>query len=242
MLIAAKQIRGCSMEGADGTVGKVKDLLFDGQSWKVRYVDVDTGHWLPGRRVILSPEVIQTRDYATRQLVTQLTKEQVKSSPPLDSNLPVSRQKEIELAKYYAWGAYWANIDSIRAEKEAESDPNLRSIHAVSGYHIQATDGEIGHVEDFIIDDEGSEGGPWEIRYLVIDTRNWLPDKSVLIPPLWADSIHWDTRRVEIGLTRELIKDSPEYDASAPINRRYEEVFYDYYGRPRYWTEVSRTG
>jgi hypothetical protein len=112
----------------------------------------------------------------------------------------------------------------------------------VSGYRIQATDGEIGHVDDFIIDDEASENGPWEIRYLIVDTRNWLPGKSVLIPPLWADSINWDTRHVRVGLTRGMIENSPEYDPAAPINRQYEEVFYDYYGRPRYWTEVSRVG
>jgi len=241
MLIAAKQIRGCSIEGADGTVGTVKDLLFDGRSWKVRYLDVDTGHWLPGRRVILSPEVIRTRDYASRRLATPLTKERVEDSPSLDSHLPVSRQKEIELAQYYAWGAYWANIESTREGNEAESDPNLRSTHAVSGYHIQAVDGEIGHVDDFIIDDEAFEGAPWEIRYLVIDTRNWLPDKTVLIPPLWAESVDWDTQRVQVGLTQRMIESSPRYDPAAPINRQYEEVFYDYYGRPRYWTEASRT-
>ena len=238
MLIASKQIRSCSLEGADGTVGTVKDVLFDGRVWKIRYFDVDTGQWLPGRRVILSPETIQAADYAARKLATTLTKEQVEESPPLTSELPVSRQHEIELARYYAWGAYWANVTAA-AEPEPEleeGDPNLRSIRGVSGYHLQATDGEIGHVADFIVDD-----AEWEIRYLVIDTRNWLPGRHVLIPPGWAQSINWSTKEVELALARDVIEKSPEYDPDAPINRRYEEVFYDYYGRPTYWTGTAHS-
>ena len=234
MLVAAKQLHRCSVEGTDGAVGTVKDLLFDGQLWKVRYFDVDTGQWLPGRRVILSPGAIQAVDYAARKLATALTTEQVKNSPPLESDLPVSRQKEIELAQYYAWGAYWANIEAAREESEEGGDPNLRSTRNVSGYHIGATDGEIGHVEDFIIDD-----ADWEIRYLVVDTRNWLPGRKVLIPPGWAQSIEWATQRVEVALARETIEKSPVYDPDTPINRQYEEVLYDYYGRLTYWTEAE---
>jgi len=239
MLIAAKQVCGCSIEGADGIVGTVKDLLFDGRSWTVRYLDVDTGRWLPGRRVIFSPEVIQAADYAARRLVTRLTKEQVEDGPSFHRDLPVSRQREIELARHYSWGAYWANVAFAEGEEEGreeEGNPDLRSTQAVSGYRIQAIDDQIGHVEDFIVDDEALEGGPWEIRYLVIDTRNWLPGRHVLVPPLWAESIDWDMQRVEIGLTREMIECSPEYNPGEPINRQYEEVFYDYYGRPKYWT------
>lgn len=241
MLISAKQIHGCTIEGADGKVGTVQDLLFDGRSWKVRYLDIDTGHWLPGRRVILSPQVIGTRDYAAQRLTTPLSKQQVEESPSLQSDLPVSRQKEIELARHYAWGAYWAGFAAVSDEMEADGDPNLRSTHAITGYRVQAMDGEIGHVADFIVDDEAVEESSWEIRYLVVDTRNWLPGKHVLVAPMWAESIDWDTRQVEIGLTRELIEGSPKYDPSEPINRQYEEVFYDYYGRPKYWAKVGHS-
>jgi len=236
MLIAATHICGCSIEGSDGTVGKVKDLLFDGATWNVRYLDVDTGGWLPGRRVILSPEVIRASEYAARWLATPLTKKQVEDSPSFYSNLPVSRQTEIELARYYSWGAYWADAVLAADEAQREGDPDLRSTEAVSGYDIRATDGEIGHVEDFIVDDEPPQHGAWEIRYLVIDTRNWLPGRHVLVPPLWAESIEWDQQRVEIGLTREMIENGPEYNPGDAVNRRYEEVLYDYYGRPKYWS------
>jgi hypothetical protein len=241
MLIVTKQIRGCSIQGADGPVGEVRDLLFDGRYWKVRYLDVDTGGWLKGRRVILSPEVIEAADYTTRRLATRLTRSQVENSPPVEADLPVSRKKEMELAQYYAWGAYWANIEIAGGAGEPDEETSLRSARAVSGYYIHATDGEIGHVDDFVVDDEAFEGGPWEIRYLVVDTRNWLPGRHVLLPPLWAESIDWNLRQIRVGLPREMIENSPAYDPDAPINRQYEEVFYDYYGRPKYWTQVSRT-
>jgi hypothetical protein len=221
-------------------VGTVKDLLFDGQNWKVRYLDVDTGQWLPGRRVILSPEAVHAADYANQRLAVSLTRQQVEDSPSLETEIPVSRRKEMELARYYAWGAYWANLQGVQEEGETEAEPNLRSTRAVSGYHIQAMDGEVGHVDDFIMDDEARDNGPWEIRSLVVNIRNWLPGRHVLIPPLWAESIDWETRKVEVGLTRESIEKSPEYHPDDPVNRRYEEVSYDYYGRPRYWTWTGR--
>ncbi|MDZ7617839.1 MAG: PRC-barrel domain-containing protein [Patescibacteria group bacterium] len=235
MLIAASRIRGCSIEGPNEQVGTVKDVLFERKRWTVRYLDVATGVWLPGRRVILSPEVIVSADYAAQRLGTRLTQEQVKNSPPLDHDMPVSRQKEIEMNQYFAWGAYWANVELASGEVNPEGDPDLHSAKAVSGYRVAATDGDIGHVDDFIVDDAGLERAPWEIRYLVVDTRNWLPGRHVLIPPAWAGSVDWATSHVQIGLAREAIEDSPEYDPATPINRQYEQVFFDYYGRPVYW-------
>ena len=235
MLIAESRIRGCSIEGANDEVGTVKDVLFDRKSWTVRYLDVDTGVWLPGRRVILSPAVILSADYAAQRLGTRLTQEQVKNSPPLDQNLPVSRRKEIEMNQYFAWGAYWANIELASGEAEPDGDPDLHSSGTLSGYRVAASDGDIGHVDDFIIDDADLEGTPWEIRYLVVDTGNWLPGRHVLIPPLWAGSVDWETRHVHVGMTRQMIEHSPEYDPSTPINRQYEQVFFDYHGRPVYW-------
>jgi hypothetical protein len=111
-----------------------------------------------------------------------------------------------------------------------EGDPHLRSVGEVAGYHIEASDGEIGHIEDFIFDDE-----TWKIRYVVVDTKNWLPGRKVLVSPLWVEDVSWRKRRVRVDLTQEEIKSSPEYDPTAPVNRQYEERLYDYYGRPRYW-------
>ncbi|MDY0165607.1 MAG: PRC-barrel domain-containing protein [Thermoguttaceae bacterium] len=239
MLIAARQIRGCSIEGTDGGLGKVKDLLFDRESWRIRYLDVDTGGWLPGRHVILSPEVIQYADYAAQRLRTRLTPEQVENSPSLESHLPLSRKYEIETAQYFAWEAYWAHVEPAAEEPEAGIDANLFNIQAVCRYQIETADGKIGHVDDFIIDDGALDGVPWEIRYLAVDTRHWFPGRQVLVPPIWAESIDFSTRRVHMEMDRETINNSPEYDPHSPVNCQWEEVCHDYYGRPTSSREAS---
>ena len=112
----------------------------------------------------------------------------------------------------------------------------LRSVDEVIGYNIQATDGDIGHVEEFIVDDD-----TWIIRWFVVDTRNWLPGRKVLVAPDWVTRTSWGDRDVHVDVTRARIKDCPEYDPGLPINRRYEQQLYDYYGRPVYWEDESRT-
>jgi hypothetical protein len=124
--------------------------------------------------------------------------------------------------------------DVSPAENEqSDSTPDdclLRSANELVGYHIKAVDGEIGHVEEFILDDES-----WTVRYLVVDTRNWLPGKKVLVPPAWIESADCLQETVTFDLTKGQIERSPEYDPSAPVNREYENLLYDFYGRPRYW-------
>jgi sporulation protein YlmC with PRC-barrel domain len=120
--------------------------------------------------------------------------------------------------------------ESVQAEKAW--DPHLRSTHDVSGYHIQAADGEIGHVEDFIIDDE-----TWAIRYLVVDTRNWWPGNKVLISPKWIERVSWNESKVFVNLTREKIKHSPEYTEESLPTRDYETKLHRHYDRQGYWVD-----
>jgi hypothetical protein len=165
----------------------------------------------------------------------------------LDEDAPVSRQSEIKYFQYYQWPYYWTGGGPwgdlpypppvTIPEKEAspgvegESDSeNLRSVKEVMGYHIRAEDGDVGHVEDFILEEE-----VWVIRYMIVDTRNWLPGRKVLMSPGWIDSVDWVDRKVMVNLTVNAIKEGPEYDPSEPVNREYETRLYDYYGRPRYW-------
>lgn len=126
-------------------------------------------------------------------------------------------------------GASVAQEVEARAEQE-EVDPHLRSVREVMGYDIQARDGEIGHVEDFIIDDER-----WLVQYMAVDTRDWLPGKKVIVALEWIKDIDWLERDVMMDLKRETIKNSPEYDASRPLSRDYEATLYDHYGRSGYW-------
>ena len=248
MFRSFKDLRGYRIHATDGNLGKVDDLLFDDLSWVIRYLVADTGHWLPGRLVLLSPVSLQEPDFSSSALPVSLTSKQIEHSPSLSEHQPVSRRHERELVEYYEWPAYWADafipsfagpaateaaaIERMRSEqrKVPEEDVHLRSAREVRGYYIQADDGEIGHVDDFIVDTAA-----WRIRYAVIDTRNWWPGERVLIAPRWIDRIEWAQRKVFIEMTREMIRSCPPYDPSAPVNRQYEERLYDYYGRPKYW-------
>jgi hypothetical protein len=172
----------------------------------------------------------------------------VENSHPLGSDEPVSRKFEENLFDYYGLAFYWGGTgvwgpgivprDLIRSEEsknpagaEAESSQtSLRSAEEVKGYHIRAKDDEVGHVEDFILDDR-----TWTLRYLVVDTRNWLPGRKVLLAPRWIKSVDWASKMVDIDLARKEIENSPVYDPSAPVNREYEAQLYDYFGRPWYW-------
>lgn len=251
MLRNVKDLRGYKILASDGEIGKVHEFYFDDQTWMIRYLVVETGSWLFERRVLLSPIALGQPHWDSRLFPVKLTMMQVKNSPLVDTDKPVSRQLEVELHNYYNWPYYWvgggfagdimpvlpppASAEHFKEETPASAasaipDPHLRSTREVVGYHIQAKNGEIGHVEDFIVDDEA-----WAIRYMVVDTQNWLPGKKVLVAPVWIESLHWAEAKVRVNLTRAKIKKSPEFDPAAPVNREYEERLYDFYGRPKYW-------
>ncbi len=258
MLRSIKGLRKYTAKAIDGEIGTIDDAFFDDRWWTVRYVVIATGGWLVDRRVLVTPLVLGNPKWESREIPVRLTQEQVKTSPPVDTEQPVSRQMEQALHDHYGWPPYWTSTRALaaaqvidRASQGAEGDGdengdedgdekpgdlNLRSAREVIGYDIQATDGPIGHVDDFIADDE-----TWVVRYLVVDTRgwlDWLPGKQVLISPTWIHAVTWPERNVHVGLSRETVKDSPEFDPSAPVNREYEMRLYDYYGRPKYWTRV----
>jgi len=245
MLRSARSLRDYHIRATDGNVGWIKDFLFDGQDWTVRYAVVDTSEWLPGRKVLLIPSTLGLPSTDGRIVPVELTREQVRNSPGIEMDKPVSRQNEIDLFEYYGWSPYWGAghggftrpiARSVAAEQREASgiappgDPDLRSMQEVDGYSIEAANGPIGHVEDFILDDE-----QWLVRYLVVDTRKWLPGKRVLVSPEWVDTIRWRDRVVRVELSKEQIRDSPAYDPSQPVNRQDEVHLYDYYGRPKYW-------
>jgi hypothetical protein len=243
MLRSLNHLASFVLGATDGEIGKVHSFLFDGSSWTVRYLVADTGKWLPGRKALIATNALGEPDWGGRVFPVSLKKEQVKSAPDIDADKPVSRQREIELHQHYSWGPYWGGtlgpvattmVPDPKSEQEikeaAKGDPNLRSTREVARYRIHATDGDIGHVDDFIADDEN-----WVIRYLAVDTRNWLPGRTVLMSPDWVESISWEEKRVHVDVDKATVENSPPYDPSQPINREYETQVYDYYGRPHYW-------
>jgi sporulation protein YlmC with PRC-barrel domain len=247
MLSNAKTLQGYKLNSLDGEIGKVKEFYFDDRHWTIRYLVADTGNWLSGRQVLISPYALVAVSREKQHITIDLTKKQIEGSPSLDSDKPVSRQFEGSYYGYYGYPMYWNGLCSwgcypyIERDRKRWKEPtqgekawdaHLRSTHAVSGYQIQALDGEIGHVEDFVIDDE-----TWAIRYLIVDTRNWWPGKKVLVSPQWIERVSWDQSKVFANLPRETIKQAPEYDGSRPITRDYETRLHQHHHREGYWAE-----
>jgi len=252
MLRSLKDIEGYVVNASDGDIGKVDDFLFDDKRWVIRYLVVRTGtsFFKDGRQVLVSPIFFREAEWATRQFHLELTSEKVKHSPTIDMHRPVSRQHELEFNRYYGnpnyweysgfWGMstypvglsskQWNEGNAVRAKQPAE-DSDLRSNQEVRGYHLEGTDGGLGHIKDCIVDDE-----TWRIRYFVINTSNWGMGKDVLIAPHWTTRISWEERKVYVDLSRQTIKDSPVWNAENAVNREYEARLYDYYGRPADWS------
>lgn len=242
-----KTLKGYKLDSFDGELGKVKEFYFDDRYWTIRYLVADSGNWLSGRQVLISPYALGAVNKEEQNIAIELTKEQIEDSPPLDSDKPVSRQFEEHYYGYYGWPMYWGGPfmwgaypylardpekwkESARTEKKW--DANLRSTNAVAGSHIQASDGEIGHVEDFIIDSQ-----TWAIRYLIVNAQNWWPGKKVLVSPQWIERVSWDERKVFVNLTREAIRQSPEYTEDSLLTRDYEIGLHQHYDRQGYWVE-----
>lgn len=249
MLHNVKTLQGYTLHSLDGDIGTVKEFYFDDRHWAIRYLIADTGNWLTDRQVLLSPYALTTVNTGARSISTDLTNKQIEDSPSLFSDKPVSRQFEVSFHGYYGYPLYWSGsylwgyAPSIvrnrekwkAAAQDAETwDPNLRSTDDVSGHHIQAADGEIGHVEDFILDDE-----TWVIRYLIIDTRNWWPGKQALVSPHWIERVSWNEAKVFVKLPRETIKQAPEYAGESSLTRAYETRLYKHYDRRGYWVEPA---
>lgn len=255
MLKNASAINGYTVVASDGKIGTVSDFLFDDINWLIRWLVVDTGSWLSSRKVLLPPSVLGHLDSEGEKFSVRLTMQQVKDSPEIDTDRPVSRQMETNVYDYYGWSPYWGsgfnmggygymgggymgNAIASRESRQREEhiadarrshdDLHLRSIEAVTGYHIHASDGEIGHVEDFLLED-----ADWSIHYLVVDTKNWWPAKKVLISPRSAREIVWTDKLVNLDVDRQRVKDSPTYDASTIVDRAYENRFHSYYGDVR---------
>lgn len=256
MLKSVEELKGYTVQATDGDVGSVAEFFFDDDNWTVRYLVVDTGSWLMGRKVLISPLALGTVDWNLQVLRVNMNRERVENSPGIETDKPVSRQHETDYYDYYGYPYYWtgpylwgpfyypaaypgygaagrsAVEKEIAAARHQQTDVHLRSTKEITDYYIEASDGDIGHVEDFLIDDES-----WTIRYMVVDTRNWWPGKKVLVSPEWIRGINWRDSKVHLDLTREAIRNGPEYDAHALPSRDYEKRLYDHYGRHDYWSE-----
>ncbi|MEO8622495.1 MAG: PRC-barrel domain-containing protein [bacterium] len=243
-----------SVSGTDGDIGHVDDFLVDAEQWSVRYLVVELGGLLDRRGVLISPISVRRADCETQRFHLALTLDQIMSGPAIDTNKPVSRHHEREYLDYYGYPLYWSQqamwgmgLDASllagtkpydappTSVSEPAGDAHLRSADALRGYHIHGSDGVIGRVDDFILDNES-----WAVRFLVIDTSAWWFGKKVLVAPRWTDSFRWDDRTIHLDISRAVIKNSPEWNPESPVNRRLEHRLPDYYGRPVYWGSEGR--
>lgn len=248
MLVKAKKLTGYKVHCLDGEIGEIEEFVFDENQWAIHYLAVETGTWLVDREVLISTTAITALSNEKKYITVNLTRKQIEDSPLLYKKTPISRQFEASFIQYYGYAPYWkaANIwspnpntmvDTAAQQTASPGDnatqPGLRSTGNIRGRKLQASDGEIGHIADFILDDEN-----WVIRYLDIDTISWWPSKHVLICPQWIESISWEEFIVQVNLTRAQIKDSPEYNKDSDLERDYEQCLHTHYHCKGYWDDA----
>lgn len=264
MLRSVNELKDYAVRATDGVIGHVKNCYFDDEQWVVRYLIVDAGSWLSSRKVLISPVAVGALTPEAKVLPVSITMDQVRHSPHIDTDKPISRQYEMLYHGYYGYPWYWGGAglwgggiypaamltrthatgptaDYLRAQAEYErsqaesqpppdGDPHLRSCDAVINYHIQASDGEIGHVDGVLVDVE-----TWAIRYLIANTSQWWLGHQVLVAPQWIKAVSWFDETVAVELTRQAIRDAPIYDSSVPLDRDQELRIFTHYGRASYW-------
>jgi hypothetical protein len=257
-----KDIEGFAISATDGVLGHIRNFYFDDESWVVRYFVVETGAWKSNRRTLISPMAMGTPDWSAKLIPAALTQQQVKDGPDIDTDKPVSRQHEIGYLGYYGYPNYWgggglwgaglypdvlqAGLDRAaasnskqrtrqlfghsRAETRRQNDRHLRSANEVMRYYVHASDGDIGHVQGILVEEK-----TWAIRYIIVNTSNWWLGHDVLIAPEWIDDVYWAESKLMVALTRQSVRDAPEYDSKVPITREHEKILHAHYGHSGYW-------
>lgn len=232
MLKSINSLMGNDVRGTDGEVGEVADFLFDDITWTVQYLVVNTGGWLTGKKVLLSPRVIDRSIAKDSVLSIGLSREETEQSAAIDSDAPVSRQKQMELTQCYGWPVYWHGLGAAgvvpaasagaEAATDSEADPHLRSSSEVKGYTLEAKDGEIGNVYDFIVEQQ-----TWTIQKIAVDTGGWLPGRKVLLSHAWAEEVRWAEGTLTVNMTKDQVQSAPDYDPDSPI---FTGPLYDFVG------------
>lgn len=253
MLHRMDKLIGLRIVASDGEVGSLHDLYFDNRRWAVRYLVVESGNWLEARKLLISPLAIESIDWDGGAVGVRLTRQQVRGSPDIDTQRPLSRHHEISYFNYYGYPDYmsgpllWgltpfpvipddaslplttqAIADEAAAHQPYES--HLCSAADACGWQLQASDRSIGHVEDFIL-----ESGSWALRYLIVETSNWWNGRHVVVPVQWISRLDQDDSRVHVEVLSDDIRAAPEYDPAIELSRDYEIQLFGHYRRPGYW-------
>ncbi len=254
MLLSGKGFEDFIVETKDNEIGTLKDMYFDDDKLTIRYLVVKTSGRIGENKFLVSPIMVERVDLLNRSIHLSIEDDTLKSCPTPDDKDRVSRTAEQRYYDFLGAPYYWAGtatwgvaetpagildhpyplthqpdqaLDDIY---EHEDDIHLRSFNEVQGYQVTASDGEVGEIQDILLEDEN-----WRIRYFVVRTGTWLKHRDVLISPEWLEKISWGGKVVYFNATKEAIENSPLFDPDQPVNRHLETRLYDYYGRPRYW-------
>jgi len=264
MLREAKDMIGFTIQATDGDIGHVHDLYFDDEAWVIRYLVVGTGNWLWNRKVLISPLAIGTPDWNSDTFPTRLTREQVRHSPSIDADKPVSRQHELQFSRYYGYPFYWGGTglwgaqyypgamltgvgyngtgaEYLAAQVEQEREAREASLLSNDDPHLRSCKEVSGYHIDSLDGEVGHVQGmlidadSWAIRYLIVNTGNWWPGYQVLVAPDWIKEVSWSERQVRVDMTRKAIQDAPAYDPNLLPDRQQESLVYKHHGRDGYW-------
>ncbi len=229
MLRTTNDLFDCTIDATDGHIGRVKDCYFDDETWMIRYLVVDTGTWLSSRKVLIPPSTTGATNWAEQLVSVGMTRQQIKDSPDIDTDRPVSRQHERTLLNHYDYPCYWNGSEPLTDGIAIQDDQHLRSSEAMRKYHIRASDGQIGHLDSLLFDEN------WRIRYIIASTSDWWLGHQVLIAAQWIADVSWDERTVTVSLTKDAVKNSPRYHARNQLDRDEEIRLHRHYRRPGYW-------
>ena len=265
MLHTVKELHDFTVGASDGEIGEVKDVYFDDERWAIRYMVVEAGGWLNGRKVLISPISVRGIDWDDEVLNVKLSKQQVRDSPSVDTDKPVSRQHEIDYDNYYGYNNYWeganlwglggylvpwvgASSDAALSLRRPQDDAITRQRQRRLDREREAADSHLRSSKEVIGYEIMATDGPigsvedfvfddesWAIRYMVVDTGKWLPGKHVLLSPEWIDSVSWSEHEVYVKVARQAIETSPEYDASRSFSKAHEVTLYEHHARTPYW-------
>jgi hypothetical protein len=207
MLHDLKDLIAACVIATDGEIGVVRNFLFDDISWTIHYLVVDVGTWYQRRDVVLPITTIEQPDWTKRIFHVRLTREQVRDSPDVDTEKPVSRQQEIAMEQYWGKLACWASANlgggaliptHRKYPVRTKENPDLRSALGLVDYQVWATNGEIGLLEGFIVDESS-----WHLGYLDVKAGDWLFNRSMLIPTQWVKSVSWAECRVNLHHSKD---------------------------------------
>jgi len=224
MLRRSGELQWSQVISLDGEIGKVRDVCFDEASWMVRYLIVDTGGWLSGRKVPIDPRSVELIDRNLHTVWVSLSRAQIESSPRIDIGELGAREHEMQLNRHYGYGSCWTHSmpwgngqvsPARRSAAEAlEIDaPSacLRGARQMLDFTLITVDGHVGLIKDFFFDDE-----TWALRYLIVQTGSWLLGRRVLVSADRVRRVDWSAESVEVNQTRKQIEYGWEFDADNP--------------------------